>query len=141
MPDANTELCIRVNQEVFGKANLDLADELIAEDFVNHAAPPGAPAEATRGPESVKRTVTIHGALSDIRYDVEDAFGSGDRVALRVTMHGTHTGDLFGRPATGKSFSAQHIHLFHVSDGKIREHWAVRDDLGMFQQLGLIPGH
>lgn len=134
------QLCLRVNQEIFGAGDMTLVDDLIAADFVNHAAPPGAPDAARRGPESIARAVEmIHSAFSDIRYEAHDIFSDGDKVALRVTMHGTHTGSLMGRPPTGRSFSADHIHLFRVADGKIAEHWAQRDDLGMMRQLGLSP--
>jgi steroid delta-isomerase-like uncharacterized protein len=137
MPSASTELCIRVNQEVFGAGRLELADELLAPDFLDHEAPPDAP----RGPESVKQTVRwLAAGLDDISYDVEDAFGEGDRVALRVTMHATHARDFMGRPPTGRRFSARQVHIFRVSDGRVAEHWAVRDDLGMARQLGFTGG-
>ena len=81
----------------------------------------------------------VHSAFSDIRYEAHDIVSDGDKVALRVTMHGRHTGSLMGQPPTGRSFSADHIHLFRVADGRIAEHWAQRDDLGMMRQLGLSP--
>ena len=77
----------------------------------------------------------LHSAFSDIAYDVEDAIAEGDRVALRVTMRGTHTGDFLGRPATGNRFATAHVHVFRVADERIAEHWAVRDDLGLMRQL------
>jgi steroid delta-isomerase-like uncharacterized protein len=136
---ANTELCVRANQELFGRGKLEVADEVIAEDIVNHASAPAIPAAARHGREAVKKTVEmIHRGFSDIRYEIEDAFESGDRVVLRLTMHGTHTGELFGRPPSGKSFSAQHIHVFRVEDGLIREHWAARDDMAMMRQIGAL---
>ena len=137
MADANVEVCRRVNQEVFGAGRLELAEELIAPDFVDHEAAPDAP----RGPESVKQTVRWLGSgLDDVSYDVEDAFGSDDRVALRVTMHATHAREFMGRPGSGRRFSAKQIHIFRVADGKVAEHWAARDDLGMARQLGFLDG-
>jgi steroid delta-isomerase-like uncharacterized protein len=129
----SAELCVRVNQELFGAGRLELADELIAPDFLNHEAPPDAP----RGPESVKQTVRwLASGLDDISYDVEDVFAAGDRVALRVTMNATQAREFMGRPASGRSFSTRQIHIFRVADGKVAEHWAARDDLGMARQLG-----
>src|SRR5215212_6557952 len=109
MTEADKQVCVRVNQEVFGAGKLDLADELVASDFVEHEAPPDSP----RGPEVVKRTAGwLHSGLDDISYDVEDVFGEGDRVALRVTMHATHARDFMGHAPTGRRFSAKQIHVF-----------------------------
>ena len=137
MSAENVDLCVRVNQEVFGTGRLELADEMIAPDFLDHESP----ADSPRGPESVKQTVRWLGSgLDDISYDLDDAFGSGDRVALRVTMHATHAREFMGRPGTGRRFSAKQIHIFRVADGKVAEHWAARDDLGMARQLGFLDG-
>jgi steroid delta-isomerase-like uncharacterized protein len=137
MTEADKQVCVRVNQEVFGAGRLELADELLGADFLEHEAPPDSP----RGPEAVKRTVRwLRSGLDDITYDVEDVFGEGDRVALRVTMHATHAREFMGRPATGRRFSAKQIHIFRVADGKVAEHWAARDDLGMVRQLGFVDG-
>jgi steroid delta-isomerase-like uncharacterized protein len=133
MSEANKQVCLRVNQEVFGQGRVELADELLTPDFVEHEGPPGA---TQRGPEAVKRTVQwLRSAFDDISYDVEDLFGDGDRVALRVTMHGTHAREFMGQPATGKRFSVKQIHIFRMADGRVAEHWAARDDLGMMRQL------
>ena len=130
-----TELCVRVSQEIFGDANVDLADELISVDFVDYEAPAGTPV----GPESIKRTVRwIHASIGDITYHVDDSFGEGDRVALRMTMSGRHDGELMGRPATGRRFSVNQLHIVRITDSKIAEHWAARDDAGMMRQLGFL---
>jgi predicted ester cyclase len=59
-------------------------------------------------------------------------------VACRVTCSGTHEGELWGIPPTGKRFSVEHVHWHRLADGKLVERWGVRDDLGMMQQLGVI---
>lgn len=136
MPIAYTELCVQVNQDLFGKRRLELADELLAPDFLDHEAPPGSP----RGPESAKRTVEwLHSGLDDLDYEIEDVFGAGDRVALRVTLHATHARTFLGREPTGRRFSMAQIHIFRFANGRIAEHWATRDDLGMMRQIGAMP--
>jgi steroid delta-isomerase-like uncharacterized protein len=90
------------------------------------------------GPEAIRSVVRwLRGAFPDLAYDVEDAFGDSDRVALRCTSRGTHTGEFLGHAPTGRSFSVQQIHIFRIQDGRIAEHWACRDDAGMLGQLGL----
>jgi predicted ester cyclase len=69
---------------------------------------------------------------------VEDAAADGQTVAIRGTMTATHEGELMGIAPTGKRVAAQQSHWFRVVDGKVAEHWAVRDDLSMLQ-LGVIP--
>ena len=136
MVDDNKQVCVRINQEVFGKGRIELAEELLTPDFIEHEGPPGTP----RGPEAVKRSVQwLRSGLDDISYDVEDVFGEGDRVALHVTMHATHAREFMGHAPTGKRFSAKQIHIFRMAGGQIAEHWAARDDLGMVRQLGLTP--
>jgi steroid delta-isomerase-like uncharacterized protein len=76
---------------------------------------------------------------SDVHYDIDDIIAEGEKVAVRMTQSGTHTGTVRGVPPTGKSFSVDYVHWFRLADGKVAEMWAVRDDLTRLQQLDLIP--
>ncbi len=138
---AHVDLCVRAQTELFGAGRLELADELIAPGCVDHGLQTGPPAAGPgpgTGPEAIKGVVRwLRGAFPDLAYDVEDAFGDSDRVALRCITRGTHTGEFLGHAPTGRSFSAQQIHIFRIQDGRIAEHWACRDDAGMLRQLGL----
>ena len=137
--DDNTRVTRRVLEELFDKGNLDAADELVHTDFVNHEAPPGNP----QGPEGLKQTVRwLRGIWGPMRSDIEDEIREGDKVVARVTMHGRHLGEFMGRPPSGKEFAVEHIHIWRLQDGKVIEHWSVRDDLGQALQLGLLgpPG-
>ena len=80
----------------------------------------------------------LRGAFDDLAYEVQDAFGEGDRVAVRLTTRGTHTGEFMGRQATGKPFEIEAIHIYRIEDGKLAEHWAKRDDVALAQQIGLF---
>ncbi len=76
----------------------------------------------------------------DHRFDVEDVAADGETaVAVRGTMVGTHEGELMGIAFTGKRVAAQQSHWFRVVDGKLAEHRAVRGDLVMLRQLGVMP--
>ena len=140
---ANVDLCITAQRELFGAGRMELADELIGADCLDHGAESGPrvarrEAGAPRGPEGIKGVVGwLRSAFPDLVYEIEDAFGSGDRVAIRCTARGTHRGEFLGHPPTGRGFAVQQIHLFRVSEGQIAEHWAARDDVGMMHQLGL----
>ncbi len=120
--------------------DIDRAASLVAEDVVDHAAIPEAQGRA--GFRTIMQKLTK--AFPDMKHRLEDLIAEDDKVVLRVTVSGTHTGPLefVNRPlaATGKAFTTTHIHIFRIRDGQVVEHWAERDDLGMMKQLGALPG-
>jgi steroid delta-isomerase-like uncharacterized protein len=121
---------------VWEEGNLGLVDELLAPDYVNHS--PGMPGQ----PEGVKAVVSMFRAgMPDLRVVIEDMIAEGDKVVMRYRIEGTHEGELFGVPATGRRVSIESITVERVSGSKIREHWRVTDTLDMMQQLGAIPEH
>jgi steroid delta-isomerase-like uncharacterized protein len=122
---------------VWEEGNIDLVDELLAPDYINHT--PASPDQPT-GPEGVKGVVAMfRSAIPDLRVVVEDMIAEGDTGVVRYTLEGTHEGELFGVPPTGQRLNIKSIAVERVSDGKIREHWRVTDSLDMMQQLGVIP--
>jgi steroid delta-isomerase-like uncharacterized protein len=135
--EENKAVSRRVAEEVFNGGNLDLADELYAPDYVLHD--PSLP-EDLHGPEGLKRYAAMTlGAFSDIRVAVEDQVAEGDKVVSRWTATGTHTGDLMGIPPTGRRVEISGVTINRFSGGKIAEDWYQSDDLGMMQQLGVVP--
>jgi steroid delta-isomerase-like uncharacterized protein len=117
--------------------NLDILDELLAPDYINHT--PATP-DLPTGPEGVKGVVTMfRSAMPDLRVIVQDMIAEGDKVATRYTLEGTHRGELFGVPPSGQRLSIKSISVERVLEGKIREHWRVTDSLDMMQQLGVVP--
>jgi predicted ester cyclase len=126
----------RTYEELLNQGNLSLADELVAPDFLNHEAPPGR----NRGPESMRGLATmLRTAFPDLRFTIEELVAEGETVAGRLTMSSTDEGPLMGMPPTGRSVRQDHMHFVRFRDGKAVEHWGVRDELGMMQQLGVIP--
>jgi len=116
----------------------ELAEQLVHPDFVNNEADP----ERRNGPSGAAATSEwLRSCFGNLRYDIHRVFVDGDMAAAYVTMHGTHEGGLPpGVPATHKPFAVKHVHLFRFADdGRVVEHSAVRDDLGMVMQLGLLP--
>jgi predicted ester cyclase len=84
----------------------------------------------------------------DVKLTVDQWIVAGDWIVIRGTYSGTHRGIgrlpidggmLIGVPPTGRSFAVLHVHLFRVENGRIKEHWGGRDDIGMMRQLGLLP--
>jgi steroid delta-isomerase-like uncharacterized protein len=124
---------------VWEKGNIGLVDEPVAPDYVNHS--PGMPGQP-EGPEGIKAVVSMFRAgMPDLRVLIEDVVAEGDKVVMRYRIEGTHEGELFGVPPTGRQVSIESITVERLSGGKIREHWRITDTLDMMQQLGAIPEH
>ena len=82
----------------------------------------------------------LRSAFPDLKATIEDTIAEGDKVVIRMTWRGTHTGGEFmGIPATGKSVSIGVIDIIRISGGKAVEHWGQMDSMLMMQQLGAIP--
>lgn len=115
--------------------NADIVDEFLAPDFVEHNPFPGVP--PTR--EGWKEVFMgfVQGAPG---YHTVDALvAEDDMVAGRVTAYGKHEGELFGIPRTGKDIKVSGIAFWRIRDGKIVEHWHETDQMGLMQQLGVVP--
>jgi len=124
---------------LFNRGELDRVEEFVTPDFVNHEAWPGE----DPGFEGFRlRLRRLHEAFSEMRMEVLEVVAGDDLVAYRAELSGVHTGTLLGIPPTGRSFTAQQMHMLRLRDGRSSEHWATRDDLGMLVQLGVItpPG-
>ena len=138
LSETNKTVSRRFFEEVFGKGNLAVADEIIAKDHINSGPNtlPGLPL----GLEGSKQLVTIYrSAFPDLRLTVDDQIAEGDKVVTLWTAHGTHQGELVGIPATGKSTTVTGISVDRLVNGKIVESWPLFDQFGMMQQLGVIP--
>ena len=81
----------------------------------------------------------MHTAFPDIQMNVEDMIAEADKVVARVSVSGTHQGEFMGIDPTGNRVAITGIDILRIADGKIVEHWGNFDDLGMMQQLGVIP--
>jgi predicted ester cyclase len=114
-----------------------LTDEIVSEDFVDHTNPP----DMQRGREGHRAILALfHGSFPGLKFEIDDLFICGDRAAMRLTMRGTHTGEFFGIPATGRDVIVEGTHILRLSEGQVAEHWGTNDDLGMMRQLGVVPG-
>ena len=134
--EQNKTLVRRFVDEVQSGGNIDAIDELCSPEFVNHSAPPGVPSNC----EGVKQvTAMFRQAFPDSHFTVEDMITEGDKVATRKTFHGTHQGEFMGIPPTGQQVSIGLIDIVRIVDGRVVEHWSMGDNLGMMQQLGVIP--
>ncbi len=134
--ERNKAVVRRFIEEVQNNKNMDLFDELNAEDFVNLSAPPGMPSDREGGKMFLGGFLA---AFPDSQVTVDDMIAEGDRVATKKTFRGTHTGDFMGIPPTGNRVTLQYVDILRLRDGQIIEHWLSMDQLSFMQQLGVIP--
>lgn len=126
----------RMVDDVVNQGKFDVVDELFSPEYVDHAAPPGAPA----GLEGVKAIFGMfRGAFPDVKFTIDEMVAEGDIVATRVHGEGTQNGPFMGVPPSGKHAVWRSVGFFRVKDGKIVEHWGIPDLFGLMIQLGIIP--
>ena len=137
MSEQNKAIAARMPLEVFNQGKLEVVDEVVADNSVDHGTlPPGMPS----GKEGVKVLVkSLRSAFPDFKIAIDLQVAEGDLVVQHVTSTGTMKGEFAGMPPSGKTATWEAIHITRIKDGKIVEHWQVQDQLGMLQQLGLMP--
>jgi len=136
MSEENKAIVRRIFRDFLNAGNLEAANDLFAPDFVNHS--PGR--RTTPDREGLKQFIAyLHAAFPDVSWTIDDLVADGDRVAIRMTLRGTHTGDLFGIPPTGKRIDMAAMTILRFAGGKAVERWNVSDDLLLLQQIGVIP--
>jgi predicted ester cyclase len=108
-------------------------DDLVADDMVNHAAGP-------QGRDGLRLILSIiDNDFGPVTAEQHHLIGDGDFVAQHLTLHGIHRAStmplLSDTPVSGRPVMWTFIHIWRVADGKIVEHWACRDDMGVLEQL------
>ena len=130
--------------EVFNTGNFADIAALLDDGCRNHAPPPfdttpwpndGRPF----GVEEFRATVEwIRRSQPDLRIEIERILAEGDEVIAWIRASGTATGTGGPIPRTGASIEFAQAHRFRFANGKIVEHWAVRDDLRSMIQAGVV---
>jgi steroid delta-isomerase-like uncharacterized protein len=136
--ESNLATARRIVDEAWNQGRLEMLDDTIADDFVNHD--PADPEDA-RGRDALKERIrSYQTAMPDVVVTIEEGFASGDLVATRWSATGTNDGELMGMPPTHKRTTITGLSIDRFdSDGRLRETWDQWDNLGFMTQLGLIP--
>lgn len=133
MLEKNKEVVRRFNHEVIEQGNAASFQELMAEDFINHAAPAGA----DNGPAGMWNTFTkvLRPAFPDLKVIIYEQVAEGELVTTRKAITGTHTGPLLGLAPTGKSVTIDVLDLVRVRGGQYVEHWGLNTLPAVMRQL------
>jgi steroid delta-isomerase-like uncharacterized protein len=128
----------RLIDEAWNKGNLNLIDELLTRDHVNHD-----PVNPVNGIDGYKNLVKKYRtAFPDLRLEIDEVLSVTDRVVVRWQFTGTHQNTLDGIPATGRHATGPGITISRFQGDRIQETYVTWDALGLMQQLGVVtmPG-
>ena len=136
MSTAHQRTLDRLMDEVLTQHRLELLDTIFHADYVEADPPPGMGAGVDGLREWLGGWIT---AFPDVSWTLEEQIAVGDQVWSRSTWRGTHEGDFFGLPATGRVVSVTAWTIDRFTDGKISHSRLMMDAMGLMQQLGAIP--
>lgn len=117
--------------EAYNKRKLDLIDDFVAPDYVDHTNKVGR--------EGLKRLFAMGlNAFPDWREAIEDIIAEGDKVWVRLAYTGTHRGEFMGLAPTGNKITTKSVDIYRVVNGKLAEYWNVTDNIDILKQTGAI---
>ena len=124
---------VRRYQDAYNTANYEALAEVVAADV-------RTPNIASGMPSGLEGAIAVHKktllGMPDYLTTIEDLIAEGDKVVARVRITGTHTGDFWGVPPTGRQINLTAIYIVRITDGKIVEHWGEENGMKVFRQLG-----
>jgi len=133
----DNEAVVRACFETAVRGDFAALDAILTPDYVLHAA---TSPEDVHGAEGLKDMVEMYrSAVGGMRLTIDHQFATGDHVATRFTVRGTHAGELLGVPATGRDVTCHGITVSRCRDGRIAEEWEITDALGLLRQVGGLP--
>ena len=133
--EENKALAKRIIDEFINKNNAAVANELFADDFVNHNPQFGVSSDR----EGLKQMIsTLHQGFPDVHLTIEDMIAENDKVVLRFRTKGRNTGEMLGIQPTNKNMDTCQISIIRFQEGRVKERWNITDQLEVMRQLGLM---
>jgi steroid delta-isomerase-like uncharacterized protein len=126
----------RIFDKAFNQGDLAAIDELVAPDGISHQLSWGMPANRLGFKQWIAMLRT---AFPDLQCSIEDEIIQGDKIAAHWTMRGTHQGLFLGNSPTNKPILVQGLIYARIENNQIIENWTMIDQMGVLQQLGLVP--
>ena len=133
---SNEAVVARFVEEVINQGKLNIADEIVAEDFIELDPLPGQ----RQGRVGLKEVIAmLRTAFPDIHWVIDETISAGEKVVTRFNWSGTHRGPFLGIPPTSKRVRVIGIVIDRVVSGKMTDSRILMDTLGLMQQLGVVP--
>ena len=134
MPPEDNKALVRRWFAELDAGNLDIIDELVPEDYVDHNPAIGG---LGTGREGIRAYIEmLRAAFPDTVHVIEDQMAEGDKVMTRLTARGTFLGAILGYAPTGRLVTVSGIAVHRIAQGQLVEHWAHLDMAGFIEQLG-----
>jgi steroid delta-isomerase-like uncharacterized protein len=134
MSTKENKALIHHSYDLMNRGELTEYFKLLSSNYIEHLPTGNMSLEQT-----MQGLPTFFIAFPDAHATIDDMVAEGDKVAARITWRGTHQGNFIGIPPTGKKFEMTNTAIFRIVNGKWAETWATVDNLGLLQQLGIIP--
>jgi predicted ester cyclase len=122
-------------ERVWNQKQVDALDELASPDYRRHLGPTVPSIGLAAQKERLRGLLR---SLPDTHFEIEDLIAEGDRVVFRVTVRGTHRGEMFGVAPTGAAVAYAAIDILRFEADKLIEHWGFGDSAALLRQLGKI---
>ena len=136
MPATNKEVIQAFLDDVINEGQLERANDLVKEDFVELDPLPGQ----EQGREGLKAVIhALRSAFPDMRWVVKEMVAESDKVVTRFVWTGTHRGEFLGIPTTGRKVEVKGVVIDRLENGKMADSRILMDTMGLMQQLGVIP--
>jgi predicted ester cyclase len=130
----STEALVADLMDALNSRQLEKIRNLVTDDFVDH----GSPVPLPPGPDGYIAILTFVTTVLQVRYEVHDIVYSGDMVVIRATAHGVNAVSPQGIEPTGRPIAMKTAHFFRSRDGRLCEHWGIRDELDVLYQVGAL---
>jgi predicted ester cyclase len=130
----STEALVAELMDALNAGQLEKIRDFVSDDFVDH----GSPVPLPPGPDGYIAILTFVTNVLQVRYEVHDIVSAGDMVAIRATAHGVNKVSPRGIEPTGRPYAMKAAHFFRSRDGRLSEHWGIRDELDVLYQVGAL---
>lgn len=138
LPVATINPALPAARAIFAAINsgdLSCIPTCVTADFVDH----GSPVDLPPGPDGYTQILTFVTQVLSIRYEILDEFSTPERIAIRAVAHGVAVAPVHGAEFAGRTYSMPSLHVYRTEGDRLAEHWGVRDELGVLQQIGALP--
>lgn len=132
----NKDIARRIVDEGWNRKDRKILVETIAVDSLHHDPQDPIVLKGPEGAIAILERYTT--AFPDVHLTIEKEIAEGDYVVQHLHVFGTNTGELMGRPATGKKINITGVMTSKFKNGKVVETWSTFDNLGLMQQLGIV---
>jgi predicted ester cyclase len=131
--EQNKQAVTRFNHEFIVDGKMEAFKELVADDVINHSAPPGSSTGADGMIHFIQNI--LKKGFPDLQVKILDQIAEGDKVTSMKEFYGTHTGELMGHPPSNKKVTFKVIDIIRLRDGKYIEHWGISNFSDILSQI------